>query len=261
MAYARKLKPHHRHLIIDQSLLVPLLRSGMLEARTYDVLAHSLPVGEIQQRLDEALQKSPSIESLNDFRIGGNFVEDEYRALKGAGRVLTAHCEIYIHLSQSGITQLEKLDWTPPVVPALRRTKPVGAMPVIGFPGNALPRKGVVEIALAAGQLGWSVLIGGKPYPASLLWHGVDVQYKPMHDPDWLNSVDLVALPAFIEHRPDILLKALASGIPTIASRACGLPDNAGYIEVRPGDMMGLVTACRDAMSSPNDSAQEIDAH
>jgi glycosyltransferase involved in cell wall biosynthesis len=131
---------------------------------------------------------------------------------------------------------------------------------VIGFPASALPRKGIIELALAARQLGWSVLIGGKPDPSPLLWIGVDVQNRSMSDPEWLNLVDLVALPAHVEHAPRTLLAALAKGIPVVASKACGLPIGAGHIEIPAGDMTALIAACRAAMAPCPNNANMVDA-
>lgn len=39
-----------------------------------------------------------------------------------------------------------------------------------------------------------------------------------------LASASVLVLPAWIEHQPRLALLALASGIPVIATEACGLP-------------------------------------
>jgi glycosyltransferase involved in cell wall biosynthesis len=39
----------------------------------------------------------------------------------------------------------------------------------------------------------------------------------------WLDGADLVVFPAFVESQPRRLLAALASGVPVIATPACGL--------------------------------------
>jgi glycosyltransferase involved in cell wall biosynthesis len=50
-------------------------------------------------------------------------------------------------------------------------------------------------------------------------------------------------LPAFVEHRPARLLQAIASGIPVIASTACGLENMQGVTNVKAGDVESLRTA------------------
>ncbi|MEY2927931.1 MAG: hypothetical protein RL367_2408 [Pseudomonadota bacterium] len=259
-AYVRQMKPHHTHLIIDQSLVAACHKAGVLGGRSYDVLVHALPAGEIQRRLDLAWAASPAVESLNDYRTGPDYVEQESRALYCASRTLTPHAEIATFLSQIGMGSVTQLPWQTSQQPPENRSIARSGMPVIGFPASALPRKGVIELALAARQLGWSVLIGGKPDSGSLLWAGVDVRALPMHHPDWLKSVDLVVLPAHIEHAPRKLLEALAAGIPVVASRACGLPPDAGQIEVAAGDLAGLVAACQMALAGCHNPDTMVDA-
>jgi glycosyltransferase involved in cell wall biosynthesis len=258
-AYAKRLKPHHTHLIIDQSLLVPLLRAGVLGGRTYDIFAPSLPAGDIQSRLDQALKASPAVESLNDFRVGPDYADSEVSGLKNAAKILTAHAQVSETMSQIGMNNVTLLPWDAPA-PTTKAHRDTPSKPVIGFPASALPRKGIIELALAARRLGWSVLIGGRPDPSPLLWLGVDVRNMPMSDPEWLNSVDLVALPAHVEHAPRKLLEALSKGIPVVASAACGLPKTAGHIEIPAGDMTALIAACRAAMAPCPNNAHMVDA-
>jgi glycosyltransferase involved in cell wall biosynthesis len=40
-----------------------------------------------------------------------------------------------------------------------------------------------------------------------------------------LLDIGCVILPAYVEHQPRPLLLALASGVPVICSRACGIPE------------------------------------
>jgi glycosyltransferase involved in cell wall biosynthesis len=51
-------------------------------------------------------------------------------------------------------------------------------------------------------------------------WEGFDVERG---DENSLILADLVVLPAYVEHRPVRLLKAVAAGVPVIASSACGV--------------------------------------
>ncbi len=68
-------------------------------------------------------------------------------------------------------------------------------------------------------------------------WDGVAVM-PTSGDP--LHGVGLVVLPAYVEHCPRLLLKAVASGIPVIASAACGLEQLAGVITIPTGDVQDL---------------------
>jgi glycosyltransferase involved in cell wall biosynthesis len=56
----------------------------------------------------------------------------------------------------------------------------------------------------------------------------------------WLDQAAVVVLPAWIEHQPRRLLRALAAGVPVIASDACGLPPRPGLTVVPAGDAEAL---------------------
>ena len=58
-----------------------------------------------------------------------------------------------------------------------------------------------------------------------------------------LGSATALVMPAWIEHEPRIALRALAMGIPVIASRACGLPSHPLLTEIDAGDVEGLKSA------------------
>jgi glycosyltransferase involved in cell wall biosynthesis len=49
-----------------------------------------------------------------------------------------------------------------------------------------------------------------------------------------------VILPAIVEHRPATLLRALAAGLPAIATDACGLPSQPGLTLIPPCDPEAL---------------------
>jgi glycosyltransferase involved in cell wall biosynthesis len=55
-----------------------------------------------------------------------------------------------------------------------------------------------------------------------------------------------VILPAIVEHRPATLLRALAAGLPVIATEACGLPSQPGLTLIPPCDARAL----RDAINA-----------
>ncbi len=68
-------------------------------------------------------------------------------------------------------------------------------------------------------------------------WKGFDVEKG---NSDWLALADLVALPAFVEHKPRRLLEAAARGIPVVASKNCGIANIAGISNVEAGDAAAL---------------------
>ena len=57
---------------------------------------------------------------------------------------------------------------------------------------------------------------------------------------DWLEGIDVVVLPAFVEHKPRRLLEAAARGTPVIASTACGLLHIKQIINIPVGDVEAL---------------------
>jgi hypothetical protein len=241
-AYATRLRPHHTHLVVDQQLLLPLLDAGALGGRTFDVLMASLPSSAVQARLDAAARRWPGAKALVDFRVNLAQERREWAALSRARRVVTAHRDVAQHLSEHGLETVELLAWAPPVSIAQRQPRPPVALPVIGFPASALARKGVNELAAAARELGWAVLVLGSPAADPDIWRGVDVR-QGRYGMDWLAQVDLVVLPAHVEHAPRALLQALAHSVPVVATAACGLSGEEGLLEVIAGDVPGLIAS------------------
>ncbi|MCD6322020.1 MAG: glycosyltransferase, partial [Clostridiales bacterium] len=64
--------------------------------------------------------------------------------------------------------------------------------------------------------------------------------------PDWLNASDLLCLPSLDEGHPNIVLEALACGIPVVASRVGGIP------EIIKSAEEGLLVAPKDSLSISN---------
>ncbi|RYD32980.1 MAG: hypothetical protein EOP86_14445, partial [Verrucomicrobiaceae bacterium] len=219
-AYARRLKPECRHLVVSQNLLPHLWRDGVLAGRTVDVLMHRWPVRELQRRLDLALQTHRQSSTLGDFRAGNALLQAEDAALAAAARLVTPHRA----MAQAAGPRGWCLDWQFP--PPLVR-KP-STRPSIFFPASRLSRKGVHELAQALRglpalpEVELKVLGRAKESgPDSL----AGISWSPAAPAD-LASAWVVVIPAWIEHQPRLALHALASGIPVVATVACGLPDH-----------------------------------
>ena len=238
-AYARRLRPEHTHLVVDQALLPHLYQSGVLGGRSYDVLAQALPMREIQRRLDQAAQGTVvNSDTLTDFRASDDLLEAEFRAMLRARRVITAHQEIADYWCAQGLSHVEKLPWIRPKT-ALREPSGNDA-PVIVFAASALARKGAYELASALQGLRCRLLVLGSSSDDALLWHGIVVEHVGWHPSAWLSRVDLVILPAHVEHSPRAVLLALSAGIPVIVTPACGVPEGAGVTLVPAGDVPAL---------------------
>lgn len=247
--YARRLEPRHTHLVVDQSLLVPLSQTGALAGRTYEVLVRALPASELQRRLDTAAGRWPDAASLADFRVSEAHCVAETEALRRAQRLVTPHAEVARHLRATfDGAVVEEIDWLLPTPSRERRAKVPLAARVVAFPASALARKGALEMAEAMRHLGWRLLVLGTPSTDPRLWHGIDVTHVAYRDPTWLASADVVALPAYIEHSPRGLLTAIAHGIPVVASLECGLPPSPHAIEVAAGDTAGLISGLQRAV-------------
>jgi glycosyltransferase involved in cell wall biosynthesis len=238
-AYARRLRPEHTHLVVDQALLPHLYQSGVLGGRTYEVLAQALPMREIQQRLDQVARAGlANPVTLTDFRAEDDLVDAECQAMLRAQRVATAHQEVADYWRAQGTVQVEKLSWVRPEK-ALREP-PRNDLPVIVFPASALARKGAYELASALRGLHCRVLVLGSPSDDMSLWKGMTVEHAGWRPASWLPRADLVILPAHVEHSPRAVLLALAAGVPVIVTPACGLREESGVVLVPAGDVQAL---------------------
>ena len=246
-AFAARLVPAHTHLVVEQSLLPHLQRLGALDGRRITVLASALPMADIEQRLDAASQRWPSDATLRDFRADASLVRDEVLALARAAVIVTPHAAVTqamaTHAPQA---TLQRIDWALPQVKATHgeRQEP----PLVVLAASALARKGARE--LAAALQGWPcrLRVLGSPSDDAGLWHGIEPLQHMNWQGDWLTGAAVVVLPAHVEHAPRALLRAVAAGVPVVASTACGLAGVPGVHEVAPGDIdalrIALQTAC-----------------
>ena len=245
-AFAARLVPAHTHLVVEQSLLPHLQRLGALDGRRITVLASALPMADIEQRLDAASQRWPSDATLRDFRAEASLVRDEVLALARAGVIVTPHAAVAQAMAVCAPqATLQRIDWALPQAKATHsaRQEP----PLVVFAASALARKGARE--LAAALQGWPcrLRVLGASSDDARLWQGIEPLQHMNWQGDWLTGAAVVVLPAHVEHAPRALLRAVAAGVPVVASTACGLAGVPGVHEVAPSDIDALRTALQTA--------------
>ncbi|MEM6988975.1 MAG: VanW family protein [Myxococcota bacterium] len=234
-AMARRLRPDMTQLVVTQSLLPHLWSAGHLAGRRFSVLANRLPLGSLQARLDAAARLHRESSTAADFRAAPSLVRAEREALDAAERIVTPHAAI---AAEHG-ARTELLPWcSPPVAPA-PQSEP--ARPRVLFPASTVARKGCYELREALAGLDVELVTAGPVLEGDDFWAG---QVRGSEGP-----VDLVVLPAWVEHAPRRLLAAAASGLPVVASTACGLHGVGGVGEVAPGDVAALRTAIVQALA------------
>jgi hypothetical protein len=224
------------HIVVMQHLLPFLWQQGYLGGRTFDVLMTRLPLSILQTRLDQAHCKHPYSPTFGDFRADPVLVAAEDQALRAARRLITPHTDIAKQFS--GKTTL--LDWN---LPSLK-THPESGKNIL-FPASTLGRKGAYEFREAAKTLNLSLQLLGADLEGENFWEGMDVVRSPLNS---FSGIGLVVLPAYVEHNPRVLLKAIAHGIPVIASAACGLENMPGVITIPTGDTQSLIQAMRQIL-------------
>jgi hypothetical protein len=240
-AMAARLRPDDVELIVAQELLPWLWRLGALGGRRTTVLMQRLPLTDLHAVLDRAAQAHPESPTLADFRADRELLIDEARALDHAAVIVTPHAEIAQRFGERAV----HLSWVSPEprvrARATRRPGPAR----LWLPASSVGRKGAYELRAALARLDRAVVlrVSGRELEGLDFWKAaprVTVVHGP---PESLDDLDLAVLPAWVEHAPRALLRAVAAGVPVIASRACGLAGIAGVIEVPTGDVDALQTA------------------
>ena len=257
-SYAKKLTFDVTHVVVSQNLLPFLWKKGVLGGRTFDVLMNALPMDELQKRLDLAFALHPNSQTLGDFRAENQLLEAEREALRNARRIITPHTEIAALFG----ARAEILDWKMPK--ASKRNLPKTkdfikreyAKLTVVFPASTVGRKGSFELREALRGLDVKLVTLGAIIEDARFWDGFD--WEKGGD-DWLARADLVVLPAFVEHRPRRLLLAAASGVPVIASAACGVENVVGVKTVEIGDAEVLRKEIENILK-PNERKQKSDA-
>ena len=236
-AYARKLGAEHTHLVIAQPLLPHLWRLGALRGRSFEVLLDRLPIDAMHRVLDAAHDRYPDSTTLGDFRAPEAIAAAEREALGEAVRLITPHRAIAARFPPA---RVELIDWQAArPLPATRGGR------TFLFAGPALARKGAYAMREAMEQLDIALLIERPGEERPGFWGDRDVRLL-QGVPSELAGV---ILPAIVEHRPATLLRALAAGLPVIATEACGLPPQPGLTLIEPCDAAALRGAIRSLLS------------
>lgn len=248
-AFARRLRPEHDRLVVAQGMLPHLHRLGVLGGRRYRVLATALPMAEIERRLDAARcgASVAAAAMLADFRVDAALREAEALALQGAESIVTAHADVARYWRARGIA-VQQLAWHVPTLEPRAAVAARPGAPLVAFAASALARKGVYELAAALRGLPLRVRVLGSRASDDSLWHDIDVEYAG-YASDWLERASVVVLPAHVEHAPRALLRALAAGVPVVATPACGIDARPGLDLVPAGDVDALRAAITAAVA------------
>lgn len=248
-AYARRLPYSHTHLVVGQGLLPHLWRLGCLQGRSFDVLMERWPLAALQARLDRALARYPESPTLGDFRAPDEIVAAEAEALAAASRLYTPHGGIAARFPDRAV----HLDWALPEVAAAPRPA-VGGRTIL-FPASALGRKGAYALRDAVEGLDIDLVVTGRAREqADLFWRNVAARSLPAGP--WPDPVAAVVLPAIVEHQPRALLRAMALGIPVIATAACAIDAGPGVTLVPEGDAPALREALLQALGDVSQQHQ-----
>lgn len=219
------------HLVVMQNLLPYLWQSGAFGGRTFDVLMTRLPIVNLQARLTAAHQAYPNSPTLGDFRADRASIELEQQALQAARQIITPHREIAALFPDRAVL----LDWQ---LPEMTRQPKPGQQ--ILFPSATLGRKGAYELRSIAQELNLELKVLQPCLEGDDFWAGLKVESI---DKLSLDGVGLVVLPAYVEHKPRFLLRAIACGIPVIATDACGLGKMAGVTTIPVENIAALRSA------------------
>ena len=236
-AYARKLGAAHTHLVIAQPLLPHLWRLGALQGRSFEVLLDRLPIDAMHRVLDAARDLYPDSTTLGDFRAPEAIAAAEREALGEAVRLITPHRAIAARFPP---TRVELINWPPGTPLPTRR----GGRTFL-FAGPALARKGAHAMRDAMDGLDMTLLVERPGEERPDFWDDRDVRLAQGQSDELAG----VILPAIVEHRPATLLRALAAGLPVIATAACGLPPQPRLTLVPPCDPAALRAAILSTLS------------
>ncbi len=151
---------------------------------------------------------------------------------------------------------------------------------VVVYVGRLDLRKGLRELILAAARLRRTrprlrvYLVGdgtdGPELERVVATHELAnvVTFVPPCQTDrvamWMGAADLVTLPSYMEGCPNVVLEALASGRPVVATKVGGIPEIADERSGRlvpPRDVASLADALDETLTRPWDAAQIAARH
>lgn len=211
------------HLVVSQNLLPFLYKYYAFAGRTYDVLMTRSSISRLQADLDIAHTKYTDSPTLSDFRASERIIALEQRALDNAAKIITPHSKV-----ASEFTNVEYLRWN--VNPTLSTRKDGSA---VLFPASLLARKGAYEMRQLTKELSLQLVVLGKSLESPDFMKGIDYTQAGK---DVFEGIGLVVLPAYAEHCPRLLLKAISLGIPVVVSEACGIAADENITVVPTGD-------------------------
>lgn len=244
-AGARDLVPEADHAVVSLNLLVHLWPTGMLAGRRLTVLLNRSPLAMLHAQLDRARSLHPQSATLGDFRADEELVAAEEAALRAADVLVTPHCAVAQFARRRYGARIEQPQWLAPSPSPAHAMRGGGVL----FPASALGRKGAYELREACRRLKLPLRVLGRAQEDAAFWQGMDARMVDGRDM-WCD-VACVALPAFVEHRPRLLLQARARGLPVVCSTECGLPEDwAGVTAVNAGavpELMGALLRVREA--------------
>ena len=232
-ALARSLDQHTDEVCISQNLLPFLWSTGVLGGRRVTVLCTQLPLANLQAQLDRAYQLHPESPTLRDFRAKTWIVEAEAEALQCAERIVTPHLQVAALFAEK--THL--LEWKMPAVSPQFSVSGEPASRTILFPCSTLGRKGIYELREALRDAEIHLKLGGAVLEHADFWRGFNVERVNLDQP---HGFAVAVQPSIVESQPRALLKALASGIPAIATDSCGLTAMQGLTIVPTADATAL---------------------
>jgi len=245
-SFAKRIDPTCRHVVVSQNLLPHLWLLGVLGGRSFDVLIERWPMEELQRRLDRAKATHPQSTTLGDFRADPVLVQAEREALAAAGRLVTPHRELAAYFG----SRAWLIPWEMPT--PLPLTAPTGK-PSLFFPASKLGRKGAFELAAAlkSGIDAELRFLGAASEGPADPFAEIPCSRAGLAD---LSSAAALVLPAWVEHQPRLALLALASGIPVIATKACGLPTHPCLHEIAEPDAAALAAVIRSVLHQSHTS-------